>query len=151
MSITIPHLVHRTAPRALPVPRARHEDDRVATASDVRVAVGVGRFEWRSVARYLALWSLVLFVVELLVFAGGYAALARLGVLESASRATATVFGENPPDSGVLPALEFDALLPWAVAVSGAIAVLWLIGALAVVLVHNCISAMHGGPRINLR
>ena len=101
-------------------------------------------------ALYLFVWMLVLLGVEVLVFWGGYSALERLGVLESVSRAVATVLGDPVPASGVLPALEFSALLPWAVLAGAAVALLWLIGSLAVVLVHNCICAITGGPRVHI-
>jgi hypothetical protein len=60
-----------------------------------------------------------------------------LGVLESESRAVATVLDDQVPETGVLPALEFGALLPWLLVVAAGLAVLWLLTLLAVVLVHN--------------
>ena len=114
-------------------------------------AVRVGSIALRSAAPYLFLWMLVLLAVEVLVFWGGYTVLAALGVLTSVSAALATVLGDPVPDSGVLPALELPALLPWAVLGGAALAVLWMIMSLALVLVHNCICAITGGPRLRIR
>ena len=104
-----------------------------------------------SAAAYLLVWALVLFVVEVLVFWLAHAALDRLGVLASVSRAAATVLSQQVPPSGVLPALEFDALLPWALVIAAGLAGLWLLTSLSMVLVHNCICALTGGPRLRLR
>ena len=113
------------------------------------VAVGVVRLG--SAARYLFLWMLVLLGVEVLVFWVGYTLLSSLGVLESVSAAAATVLGEPVPDSGVLPALELPALLPWAVLAGAALSLLWLVMSLALLLVHNCICRISGGPRVQVR
>lgn len=157
MSLTSPLKLHRHL-AVIPEARDGHaepvEDDDEATPETVEAAptrVRIGSLGLGSAAAYLLLWMLVLLGVQLLVFWGGYAALDRLGVLSSVSRAAATVLGDPVPASGVLPALEFSALLPWALIGSGALAVLWLVGSLAVVLVHNCICAITGGPRVRLR
>ncbi len=113
--------------------------------------VQFGSVGLRSAAAYLLLWMLVLLGVEVLVFLVGYLLLARLGVLESVSAAAATVLGDPVPDSGVLPALELPALLPWAVVVGAALALLWLVTSLALVLVHNAICAITGGPSVHVR
>lgn len=115
--------------------------------SDVRL----GPVRMGSAARYLALWTLVLMGVEVLVFWVGYLLLASLGVLESVSAAAATVLGDPVPESGVLPALELAALLPWAVLAGAALALLWLVLTLSLLLVHNGICRIVGGPRICLR
>lgn len=112
--------------------------------------VAVGGFELRSVAAYLLAWSLVVFVVELLVLWTGHTALERLGVLDSVSRAVATVLGDEVPATGVLPALEFGALFPWLLVAAAALAVVWLLTLLAVVVVHNGICTLTGGPRVRV-
>jgi hypothetical protein len=114
-------------------------------------ALTVGRLELRAAAAYLLLWAAVLFVVELLVFWSAHTALLRFGVLDSVSSAAATVLDESLPESGILPALEFGALLPWLLVAAAAIAVLWLLTLLAIVLVHNGICAVTGGPRVHVR
>ena len=111
----------------------------------------VGAFELRSVAVYLLIWTVVVFLVEVLVLWTSHVALERLGVLGSVSRAVATVLGDEVPATGVLPALEIDALMPWLLAVAGALALLWLLTLLAVVLVHNGICALTGGPHVGVR
>jgi len=164
MSIASSFHLHRH-PAALPTPREGSlrsvppagsappaldqavEPDEAPTAPTVRI----GAASLGPAALYLFIWMLVLLGVEVLVFWGGYSALERLGVLESVSRAVATVLGDPVPASGVLPALEFSALLPWAVLGGAALALLWLIGSLAVVLVHNCICAITGGPRVRVK
>jgi hypothetical protein len=113
--------------------------------------VAVGRIELRWAAAYLLVWAVVVFVVEVLVLWSGYAALDRLGVLTSVSQAVATVLGDEVPADGVLPALELDALLPWLVGGAGALALLWLLTLLAMVVVHNGICALTGGPRVRTR
>ena len=114
-------------------------------------AVRLGAVSLRSAAAYLLLWMLVLLAVEVLVFWVGYLLLDRLGVLESVSAAAATVLGDPVPESGVLPALELSALLPWAVVAGAALAVLGLVMSLALVLVHNAICAITGGPKVQVR
>jgi hypothetical protein len=89
--------------------------------------------------------------VEVLVLWSSHTALLRLGVLESVSRAAATVLDQPLPDSGVLPALELGALLPWLLVAAAGLAVLWLLTLLAVVLVHNGVCAVTGGPRVHVR
>jgi hypothetical protein len=155
MSITVPFRSHRhdeaDGPPALSsAPAEPAEDAHVRTAARDD-GVRVGAVGLRSAAGYLLVWTGVLFVVEVLVFWGGHAALQRLGVLDSISEATATVFGDTVPESGVLPALEFSALLPWVLAVAGALAVLWLIASLSLLLIHNCICGITGGPRVRVR
>ena len=113
--------------------------------------VRVGAVGLRSAASYLLLWMLVLLAVEVLVFWVGYLLLDRLGVLESVSAAAAAVLGDPVPESGVLPALELSALLPWAVVAGSALAVLCLVMSLAMVLVHNAICAITGGPKLQVR
>jgi hypothetical protein len=61
------------------------------------------------------------------------------------------VLGDPVPETGILPALEFGALLPWLLVAAGGLAVLWLLTLLAVVLVHNGICAVTGGPRVHVR
>jgi hypothetical protein len=141
MSVTVPFRIHRQ-------PRPDGGSGPPPTPPDV---VALGRLDLRSVAAYLALWTVVLFVVEVLVFWSSHAALLRLGVLESVSRAVATVLDDQVPETGVLPALEFGALLPWLLVVAAGLAVLWLLTLLAVVLVHNGIAAVTGGPRVRIR
>lgn len=150
MSVTVPFRVHRPT---------RPDGDRAApTASGPGAEDGappdtlaVGRLELRSVTAYLLLWTLVLFTVEVLVLWTSHTALLRLGVLESVSRAVSTVLDEPVPETGLLPALEFGALLPWLLAAAAALAVLWLLTLLAVALVHNAICAVTGGPRVRVR
>jgi hypothetical protein len=121
------------------------------TATPPGDPVALGRLELRSVVPYLLVWTAVLFVVEVLVLWSSHAALLRLGVLEQVSRAVATVLDEPVPASGLLPALELGALLPWLLAAAAALAVLWLLSLVSVVLVHNGICAVTGGPRVHLR
>lgn len=113
--------------------------------------VALGRLELRSVVPYLLLWTAVLFVVEVLVLWSSHAALLRLGVLQQVSQAVATVLDQPVPDSGLLPVLELGALLPWLLAAAGGLALLWLLSVVSVVLVHNGICAVTGGPRVHLR
>lgn len=122
---------------------------RVEASSPVE-AVRIGAIRFRSAAAYLLLWTVVLFAVQVLVFWAAYATLHRLGVLDSASEAAATVLGDPVPASGVLPALELSALLPWALLVAGLLSVLALIASLAVLLAHNCICAITGGPQVRV-
>lgn len=113
--------------------------------------VRVGALELRSTAAYLLLWAVVLFAVEVLVLWIGHAVLGSLGVLASVSRVVATVLDVQVPGTGVLPALEFGALLPWLLLVAAATTLLWLVTSLAVVLVHNGICAVTGGPQVRVR
>ena len=149
MSVTVPFRVSRQprpdGPAPAPPPDGIAQDPRPGRA------VAVGRLELRAAAAYLLLWAVVLFVVELLVLWSAHAALLRSGVLESVSSAVATVLDQSLPESGVLPALELGALLPWLLVAAAALAVLWLLTLLAVVLVHNGICAVTGGPRVRVR
>jgi hypothetical protein len=111
----------------------------------------LGRLDLGSALAYLLLWSAVLFVVEVLVLWSSHEALLRTGVLASISQAVATVLDLQVPETGVLPALEFGALLPWLLLAAAAFALLWLVTSLAVVLVHNGICAVTGGPRVRVR
>ena len=111
----------------------------------------VGHVELRSAMTYLLAWTGVVFAVVTLALWSAYEVLQRLGVLRSVSKAVATVLGDEVPASGVLPALELDALLPWLLASAGGLALLWLLTLLAVVLVHNGICALTGGPRVRVR
>lgn len=109
-------------------------------------AVGLG-----SAALYLLVWAFVLFVVTTAVLVAGYAALERFGVLTSLSRTVATVLSQPLPASGLLPALELPALLPYALLASGVLALLWLVASLAFVCVHNAVSTLTGGLRVRVR
>lgn len=155
MSITVPSRLHRH-----PSPGGRNGDGADSPegppSGDPAAQPGggqlrIGRVGLGSAAAYLLLWTAVVFAVEVLVFWGGHTALHRLGVLDSVSRAAATVLGDPVPESGVLPALEFAALLPWVLLAAGALAVLWLFASLSLVLLHNCICAITGGPRVQVR
>ena len=172
MSLTVPFRSHRhltadedrDAPAAhsgvtIPGPASSEEFDRdVAEAPGpprVEVprpveAVRLGAIGFRSAAAYLLLWTVVLFAVQVLVFWAAYTTLHRLGVLDSISEAAATVLGDPVPASGVLPTLELSALLPWALLVAGLLSLLALIASLAVLLAHNCICAITGGPRVRV-
>ena len=141
MSVTVPFRISRQ-------PRPDGGSGPPPTPPEV---VALGRLDLRSFAAYLGLWTVVLFVVELLVLWSSHTALLRLGVLESVSRAVATVLDDEVPATGVLPALEFGALLPWLLVAAAGLAVLWLLTMLAVVLVHNGIAAVTGGPRVRLQ
>ncbi len=149
MSVTVPFRNSRQlrtdGSGAAPTPGIAAEDDEPGTT------LAVGRLELRSVAAYLLLWTVVLFAVEVLVLWSGHTALLRLGVLDSVSRAVATVLGDPVPETGILPALEFGALLPWLLVAAGGLAVLRLLTLLAVMLVHNGICAVTGGPRVHVR
>ena len=150
MSVTVPFRIHRqTRPdggRAAPTPGDTGPEGGVPPDT-----LAVGRLELRSVTAYLLLWTVVLFAVEVLVLWTSHTALLRLGVLESVSRAVATVLDQPVPETGLLPQLEFAALLPWLLAAAAALAVLWLLTLLAVALVHNGICAVTGGPRVRVR
>ena len=113
--------------------------------------VRVGVVELRSALAYLLTWAAVLFVVEVLVLWSSHEALHRLGVLAAVSRAAATVLDLPVPDSGVLPALELGALLPYLLALAAVLSLLWLLTLLAVVLVHNGVCAVTGGLRVRVR
>lgn len=138
--MSVASLLHRRPDAPLPAPPR--------AVPDVVPAVRLGAVELRSSAPYLLVWTVVLLVVQLLVFIGAHAALDRLGVLASVSRAVATVLGEEVPSSGVLPELALPALLPWAALAAVALALLALLGALAVVLLHNSVCRLIGGPRV---
>ena len=140
MSLTVPFRVP-SQPRP----------DGDVSAGEPPVRLRLGALELRSAAAYLLLWAVVVFVVEVLLLWSSHQALDRLGVLASVSRAAATVLDVPVPDSGVLPALEFGALLPWLLLGAAASALLWLLTVLAVVLVHNGICAVAGGPRVRVR
>ena len=140
MSLTVPFRVP-SQPRP----------DGDASAGTPPTRLRLGALELRSAAAYLLLWAVVVFVVEVLLLWSSHQALDRLGVLASVSRAAATVLDVPVPDSGVLPALEFGALLPWLLLGAAASALLWLLTLLAVVLVHNGICAVTGGPRVHVR
>jgi hypothetical protein len=140
MSLTVPFRVHTEPRPSGDVP-----------AGEPPARGRSGALDLRSAAVYLAVWAGVVFVVEMLLLWSSHAALDRLGVLSSASRAAATVLDVDVPASGVLPALEFGALLPWLLLGAAASALLWLLTCLAVVLVHNGICAVTGGPRLRVR
>ena len=125
--------------------------DRETSAGEPPSRLRLGALELRSVLAYLVLWAVVLFAVAVAVLASSHEALSRLGVLASVSRAVATVLDLQVPDTGVLPALELGALLPWLLLAAAASAVLWLLASLTVVLVHNGICAVTGGPRVRVR
>jgi hypothetical protein len=161
MTVHSPFRLHRHDP--VPAPSSPGDDavrDRADETPDDRASapaagppegvVRVGAVGLRSAAAYLLAWMLVLLAVEVLVFWGGYTLLSALGVLTSVSAALATVLGDPVPESGLLPALELPALLPWAVLGGAALAVLWMLMSLALVLVHNCICRITGGPRLRV-
>ena len=113
--------------------------------------VRLGGFGLGSAALYLCVWAVVLFSVCTAVLVAGYVALERLGVLLSLSRTAATVLSEPLPESGVLPALEPAALLPYALVSSAVLALLWLVASMAFVCVHNAVSTLTGGLRVRIR
>jgi hypothetical protein len=104
-----------------------------------------------SISPYLLGWAAVLFAVEVLVFLACWTALQHLGVLDSVSRAAATVLGDSPPADGALPVLQLPTLLPWVLLVAAGLAVLWLVAALAVVVVHNGLCALLAPARARTR
>ena len=133
-------------------PAAERPPDGDTSAGDpAPEPVRVGVVELRSAVAYLVTWAAVLFVVEVLVLWSSHQALDRLGVLASISRAAATALDVPLPDTGVLPALEFDALLPYVLVGAGVLSALWLLTLLAVVLVHNGVCAVTGGLRVRVR
>jgi hypothetical protein len=142
MSVTVPFRVPR---------QPRPDGDGASSGAPPADVLALGRLELRSAAAYLLVWTVVVFAVEVLVLWSSHTALLRLGVLESVSRAAATVLDQPLPDSGVLPALELGALLPWLLVAAAGLAVLWLLTLLAVVLVHNGVCAVTGGPRVHVR
>ena len=111
----------------------------------------VGTIGLWSAVRYLVVWAVVLFGVLVLVLLGSYVVLSFLGVIASVSSALAIILDEPLPASGVLPALQPQRALPTAVAVSAVLSVLALGAALALVLVHNAVSALTGGLRVRIR
>ena len=113
--------------------------------------VRIGTIELRSAVRYLFAWASVMFAVLVVVLVVGYAFLDLLGVIGSMSRALAIIFDEPLPASGVLPALQARNVLAGAALVSALRSALWLVSALAAVLVHNAVSALTGGVRVRLR
>lgn len=142
-------LAHR--PR-LPIPHYDLTDEQLRSAlASSGGWVRVGTIGWRSAVRYLTVWSVVMFAVLVIVLAGGYVVLSLLGVTTSVSRALAIILDEPVPDSGVLPVLQPQRVLPVAMVASAAFSLLWLIAALASVLVHNAVSVLTGGVRVRLR
>lgn len=121
------------------------------TAPALPPQVRLGSFGLGSAALYLLVWAVVLFSVSTAVLVAGYVALERLGVLLSLSRTAATVLSQPLPESGVLPALQPAALLPYALVSSAVLALLWLVASLAFVCVHNAVSTLTGGLRVRIR
>jgi len=113
--------------------------------------VTVGTVRLQSVAGYLLLWAAVMCAVLFLVLVGGYLALWVLGVVASLSKALAIVLGEPLPESGVLPFLQPQSVVPLAVLVSFLLSGLALVTGFAAVLVHNAVSSLTGGVRVRLR
>ena len=111
----------------------------------------VGTIQLRSAVRYLFVWAWVMFAVLVVVLVVGYVFLDLLGVVDSLSRALAIIFDEPLPASGVLPPLQARNVLVGAVLVSALLSALWLVAAVAAVLVHNAVSALTGGVRIRVR
>lgn len=129
------------------VPGPRDADDPPEAPGRVRPrALGLA-----SISPYLLAWAAVLFAVEVLVFLACWTALQHLGVLDSVSRAAATVLGDAPPADGALPVLQLPTLLPWVLLVAAGLALLWLVAALAVVVVHNGLCALLATPRARAR
>jgi hypothetical protein len=113
--------------------------------------VRVGTVRIRSALRYLIVWAVVLFGILALVLGVGYVLLAVLGVTGSVSRALAVVLDEEVPASGVLPVLQPQNVLPAVLLASAVVSFLWLVSALAAVLVHNAVSVLTGGVRVRIR
>jgi hypothetical protein len=113
--------------------------------------IRVGTIQLRSAVRYLFVWATVLFAVLLLVLGLGFVLLDVLGVTGSVSRALAVILDQPLPSSGVLPVLQARNVLPAAVLLSAVMSGLWLMSAVAAVLVHNAVSSLTGGIRVRLR
>ena len=137
---------------SLTVPLPSRPPEQVARPPDTRPrgAVRVGPVTFGSALAYLLVWAVVLLAVQLLALVGAHVALSRLGALESLSRALDPLVAGEVEPGGVLPALELGALLPWAALVAAAVTVLGLVVALALVLVHNAVCRLTGGPRVHL-
>lgn len=131
-------------------PRSHSPGDDAGDLAPAPSRRAVGEFELRSVAAYLLVWTGVVFVVEVLVLWSAHLVLDRTGVLGSVSRAVATVLDDEVPATGVLPVLELSSLLPWLLVGAALLAVLWLLTLLAVVVVHNAVCALTGGPRLRV-
>ena len=140
---------HRPRPPVPPFDLTEEQLRAALTRSDGWIRVGT--IGWRSVVRYLTVWSAVMFAVLVIVLAGGYLILSLLGVTTSVSRALAIILDEPVPDSGVLPVLQPRRVLPAAMLASAMVSLLWLVTALASVLVHNAVSVLTGGVRVRLR
>ena len=145
MSLTVPlrRRTHAVPQQAGPPP----DEVRPAPPAPVRV----GRVTYGSATAYLLLWAVVLFAVQVLAFVGAHAALGRLGVLDTLTQALDPVVAGEVPTTGVMPALELSTLLPWVLVVAAATAVLGLVVALALVLVHNAVCRVTGGLRVHVR
>jgi len=113
--------------------------------------VRVGTIRVHRAGSYLLAWAAVLFAVLFLVLVGGYLLLWGFGVTASVSEALAIVLGEPLPESGVLPMLQPQAVLPMAVLVSFLLSFLSLAATFAAVLVHNAVSSLTGGLLVRIR
>jgi hypothetical protein len=110
----------------------------------------LGRVELHSARRYLAVWSVVMFVVLLSVMVLTYALLAALGVLGSVSQAMALV-SDEAPSSGLVPVLQPQHVLPMLVLFSLVLSVLFFVVAFGALLVHNATTALTGGISVRIR
>ena len=146
----------RTGTRTVPL-RPREQD---AAARPVELRrretapagwVRVGTIRVHRAGSYLLAWAAVLFAVLFLVLVGGYLMLWATGVTASVSEALAIVLGEPLPESGVLPMLQPQTVLPMAVLLSFVLSVLALAASFAAVLVHNAVSALTGGLLVRIR
>jgi hypothetical protein len=145
-------------PVSAPADGHRHEETKpLPTAASRAVAplpatwVRVGKVRGRSAVRYLVVWAVGLFFVQLVVLVTTYVVLWSLGVTGSISRALAVVNDQALPASGVLPMLQPQHVLLTVVLVSLATSLLFFVAAVGVVLVHNATTTLTGGITVRVR
>jgi hypothetical protein len=149
-----------TPTRSVPLVPRPQEEAEASTARAVPLRrppsaptgwVRVGTVQLGPAVGYLLAWAAVLFAVFLSVLVVGYLMLYALGVVASVSKALAIVLGEPLPDSGVLPLLQPQSMLPLMVMASFVLSALAFAAGFAAALVHNAVSSLSGGLLVRLR
>lgn len=136
----------RDAPRVEPLADQRRGNMRSGPA-DVRL----GRIRIWSTAGYLLGWSVVLMAVWVAICSAAYWVLLHTGALASVSDSASTILSVPIGSNGLISFFTWSNVLGASVLTGAALALVWFVSAVGALLVHNALTAMTRGPRVQLK
>jgi hypothetical protein len=148
--LVVPLPAPESAVRRTPPPE-RAEQPRTARTRSGPTEVRLGAVRVWSTSGYLLGWSVVVLALWVGVCCASYWVLLHTGALASVSQSAATILDVPIGSNGLISFFTWSNVLGVSVLTGAAVALVWFVSAVGALLVHNALTAMTRGPRVQLK